>query len=73
MKCPYCGEETQEGYLQCSYALMWSPDILSSFILPRGEHDFAVTDRKRLFHPHAVPTSFCPTCRVLISHLPKQE
>ena len=71
MKCPYCGNEMQSGYLQSSRPLVWGPSVLEDSILPETENGgFYVT--KGLFKHNCVTSYFCAECGLLLTPLKNQ-
>lgn len=68
MKCPYCGDEMQAGYLQSSRPLVWDPSVLGDVVAPEtGNGGFYVT--KGLFKRNCVKTAYCAHCELLITPL----
>ena len=71
MLCPYCKNEMEEGVLQSSHAILWSPEKESGAFLPIGEKAFKVSHG--FWNGCFVDASFCRQCGILISKLPGES
>ena len=71
MKCPYCGEEMQKGYIQCRDGVYWSSKKRPVAAIPPLN--------KEAVHLHGyeddIPEAWnCPACRkVILEYGPKPE
>lgn len=42
MKCPFCGNEMEQGYLQSGHIILWTDRRHKVSTKPRGDKDFAI-------------------------------
>lgn len=65
MKCPFCGTEMLQGYLNCGTAI-WSErkHVLST--RPDGTEKFALHLEVPALSPHHIACDCCPHCKRLI-------
>ncbi len=69
MKCPYCGEEMQHGYLKSVKPFSWSPEKeIHLFNIPRkGEFDVSNNGWDSCY----TEADFCPKCEKIILDVAK--
>ena len=76
MRCPYCGFDLQEGYLQSQSPMAWSDEKLDgAYLFMVKEHGgfdgFHVT--KNILRPNAIPSQYCESCGLLITRLKRER
>lgn len=73
MKCPYCEQEMEPGYLQGTY-LLWceKPHLVS--LNPANEREFNLFDRfSEMFKPGAVKGFLCRACNKAVLDIPERK
>lgn len=68
MKCPYCGEEMQEGFLFSSKdgALSFAKKVPSVFKSAKNAEGFIQITEMKAAHRSSVKASVCEKCRKLV-------
>ena len=68
MKCPYCGEEMQTGYLQSARPVLWSPQKKKMMFLASEMEDVRITEG--LWNGCFAVADYCELCeKVIVSTL----
>ena len=71
MKCPYCGDELEQGYIKSSQVLFWGKDKELGFVL--GNVRLSKNPLRGFFCGHFVPSGYCDKCRKIIVSLDETE
>lgn len=64
MKCPYCSEEMQQGYLQSARDLYWTQKPKKIMMIASGKDDFLIGDTT--FAGILAEAEYCPNCKKII-------
>ena len=67
MRCPYCDQEMELGYLQSARPILWDKEVLEIIIAPKNNRGFYVT--KKNFEPNHFEAYYCCDCNLLVSQL----
>lgn len=68
--CPYCAQEMQEGFLQSSGAILWTPEKADGIFRPDQDGFFLA---KNLLRATPVPSHYCKYCRLLLTKRPEKK
>ena len=66
MKCPFCGADMLQGYLNCGTAI-WSERKHKISTRPDGQEKYALHLETPMLAPHHVESYCCPKCKKLIA------
>ena len=70
MKCPYCGQEMEQGYIQCRDGVTWTAKRKPIAALPLGGKDWVSLANGAAEHSRIVFAYRCRDCKkVLIEYL----
>ena len=65
MKCPFCGIEMLQGYLNCGLAI-WSTKKHKISLLPDGKEQYAFRLKQPMVSPNHVKSDYCPKCKRMV-------
>lgn len=69
MKCPYCNEEMEKGYLQTARDLYWTQNPKKVFMFANLKDDFLIGETK--FQGRLAEANHCPKCKKIILDVEK--
>lgn len=71
MKCPFCGNEMQSGYLQSGRPFVWSEGKKVGPVIRKTGPDVVVSEGFWV-GCHA-RSEYCPDCKKIITSVPEKE
>ena len=72
MKCPYCGNEMELGYIQCRDGIAWGKKKKPIAALSALGAELVFNNDTGIFSGSSVETYNCPDCQKLIIDYKKQ-
>ncbi|MFQ9892339.1 MAG: PF20097 family protein [Emergencia sp.] len=71
MKCPFCQEEMESGYVQSSHQIMWGKDKNDTFFMPdKNKDEFYIS--KGIWKGSFTKAEYCNKCKRIIISLEKE-
>lgn len=64
MKCPFCNEDMEKGFIQSGNFILWTDNPHKISLLPRGEKEFLVV--KNYLGGGTIGGYCCRTCKRFI-------
>lgn len=67
MKCPYCNEEMEKGYIQSARPIFWGEEKHKISFQPNRDKEFTIS--KGFLTGCTVESYYCINCKKLITEL----
>ena len=67
VRCPYCKQEMEQGYIQSARPIIWDKEVLEIIISLKKNRGFYVT--KKNFDTNHFEAYYCCDCNLLVSQL----
>ena len=64
MKCPYCGEEMERGYLQSGVIILWTNKPHKMILKPKDKMEFII--KQNSLGGASIKGNCCKKCRRII-------
>lgn len=71
MKCPYCKQPMQQGYLQSGQGFIWSPEKKEDIFIASKETD--INFRESIWKGCYAESWYCADCKKLITEVEPEQ